>query len=370
MEYYDIHDLLKLGDADKDIRYFISFGERSAGKSFSSAQYALENYIKNGKTAGIARRWDDDWGQNVAKTYFDGLVFNGIIKDLTGGEWDNVYYWSHKWYLSRYDEEKEKLIKSKEPFAYAFALNTWEKSKASQFPTMNLLILEEFISDCYIGSENTEFKMFLNLVSTLVRDRDDFKCILLGNTIAKYGNPYFQCMNIEKRVLKMKPGDTVVFSNDFNSLKIACEFTLPPEGGKKSDIMFDFIDSAAARQITSGEWQIEAHFPSLPLGTKIKPKDIIYRYFLIYRDEMLQADVIHQENKYFTYFHRKTTELKEEKTDLIFDLEYHLEPNYRRDILKPFDKIGLKVAEFFKQDQVYCQDPEVGEILYSYMESV
>jgi hypothetical protein len=369
-KYYDIHNLMKLSEEDKDIKYLISFGERSAGKSYSTACYIIENYVNKHKTSGIARRWDDDWGQNVAQTYFNSLVSNGEIKRITNGEWDNVWYWSHKWYLCKYDNEKEKLIKDEQPFAIAFSLSTWEKTKASQYPDMNLLVLEEFISNRYIGADNTEFQMFLNLISTLARDREDFRVILLGNSIAKYGNPYFICMDIEKRVLKMKPGETVVFSNDYNRLKIACEFTDPPKEGKKSDILFDFIDSAAARQITSGEWQIEAHFASLPLGTRIKPMDVIYKYFIVYRENILQADIILQGQNYYTFIHRKTTELQENYNDLIFDLEYHLEPNYRRDITRPTDNITKKVAEFFKKDMVFVQDVEIGEILYSYIQSL
>lgn len=369
-KYYDIHPLLELGDNDPNIKYFLSFGERSAGKSYSTAKYVIENYINNGKQSALVRRWDDDWGQGVASTYFDSLIAHKVISKLTNGKWDSVFYWAHRWYLSKFDEDKEKLIKDDTPFAIAFSLSTWEKTKSSQYPLMNFLVLEEFISNRYIGSDNTEFQMFLNLVSTLARDRDDFRCALLGNTIAKFGNPYFVCMQLEKRVLKMKPGDTVVFSNDFNDLKIACEYTCPPETGKKSDILFDFIDSAAARQITSGSWQIEVHYPSLPLGTRIKPMDIVYSYFLIYREHLLQADIVLQDNKYYTYFHRKTTEIKDLDNDLIFDLESHLEPNYRINILKPTDKIGQKVLDFFKRDAVYCQDVEVGEILYSYISSL
>lgn len=368
-KYYDIHPLLELGDADTDIKYFISFGERSAGKSYSTSVYILENYINTGKQTGIVRRWDDDWGQNVAKSYFDALVANGVINKLTNGKWDNVTYWSHRWYLCRYDAEKNKVIKEKEPFAYAFALNTWEKTKASQYPNMNIVVLEEFISRNYIGAENTEFQLFLNLVSTLARDRADFKIVLLGNSIAKYGNPYFICMGIEQRVLRMKQGEIVVFSNDTNKLKIAVEFTSPPEEGKKSDILFDFTDNATARQITGGDWQIDPHFPCLPVGTKIKPMDVQYSYFVLYRDKILQADIILQGEKFYTFFHRKTTELKDPENDLIFDLEYHLEYNYRRDILRPFDELGKRIKKFFQTESVYCQDVEVGEILYSYLQS-
>lgn len=369
-KYYDIHNLMKLSEEDKDIKYLISFGERSAGKSYSTCQYILENYVKTGKISGITRRWNDDWNSTTGATYWSALENNGEISRITNGEYSNVIYYNRKWYLAKYDNKNEKIIKANEPFCVAFDISTWEKSKSSNFPEMNLLIFEEFIGSRYIGSDNQEFNMFLNLVSTLARDREDFRVVLLGNTIRMYGNPYFECMDIQQRVLQMNPGETVVFSNDYNKLKIAVEYTKPPEEGKKSDILFAFIDSVAAQQITSGSWQLNSHYPNLPIGTRIKPMDIIYKYYLIYQNNILEADVILQGQNYYTYFHRKTTELQENDTDLIFDLDYHLEPNYRRDITRPTDKISQKVAEFFKKDQIFVQDPKIGEILYSYIESL
>lgn len=370
-KYYDIKDLLKLGEKDKDIKYFMAFGERSAGKSTSCAALALEDYVKNGKTSGFARRWDDDWGSNVASTYFDVCVATGMVRTLTNNVWDNVYYFGHKWYLCKFDEEKGKMVKDDKPFAYAFALNTWEKSKGGQFPTINKLIMEEFITNTrYIGSDCSEFNMYLNLVSTLARDKADFTNILIGNTIRRYGSPYFISMGIEKGVLGMEPGQTIVFKNPNRKLKIAVEYTDPPKDGKKSDILFDFPSDEASLQITSGSWQVSLRYPTLPLGTKIKPMDIVFKYYLIYRDKLLEADVVLQENKFYTFFHKKTTELKDTENDIIFDQEYHLEPNYRRDILSPTDSVGMKIYEHFKKETVFCQDPEVAEILYSYIDTL
>lgn len=369
--YYTIKHLLDLGKADSDIRYFLSFGQRAAGKSYSTCEVILENYM-SGHTTGICRRWQDDFGQSVGSTYFDALVANNRVREITKNEWENVYYYGGRWYLTRYEEDK--VIKDKQPFAYAFGLNTYEKSKASNFPSMNLLVFEEFISDHYIGGGAKEFGMFLNLISTLKRDRDDFKCILLGNTIARRGNPYFIGFGIEKSILKMKPGECIVFKNDSNRLKIAAEFTRPHGDngeGERPDIMFDvFTDNASARMITHGDWEVEAHFPILPQDSnRLLPKDVLFRYYLIYRDSILQADVILRGDEYFTYFQMQEREIDYEN-DLIFDLDFHLGNNFRRDILAPTDRLTARVADLFKRESVYVQDVEVGEILYSYLKSL
>ena len=366
-QYYDIQNqIIPLMEGDNTIKYALIFGERSAGKSTSVCMYSIKQYVEKGIQTAFIRRFDDDWGQNVANTYFNLLVSLGYISKITKGEWDNVYYYGHRWYFCRYDNDNEKLIKSEEPFAYAYALNTWEKTKATQQPNIKLAVLEEFISRVYIGAENTEFNCFVNLISTLARNSEDFKVLLLGNSIAKYGNPYFICMGIEDRVLKMKQGEIVVFEKENSKLKIVVEYTKPNEDGKKSDILFEF-DNTAANQVTTGEWQLEQYYPILPLGTRIKPKDIIFNYFIIYKNHILQADIILQDKKYYTFIHRKTTEIKNEDTDLIYDLEYHLEHNYKRDLLNPVDDLTKKVAAFYKNDSVYVQDPEIGEILHAYI---
>lgn len=368
--YYDIEtDLLYLEKEDPDIRYYLAFGERSAGKSYSTCKHLLKHYVKTGRTSAVARRWDDDWGQNVASTYWDGLSFSGEISRITGGEWDQVRYWQHKWYLAKYDEENEKFVKDDKPFCYAVALNTWEKTKGMQVPDMDYLVMEEFISGHYLGADLAEFNNFCNMISTLRRRRPNFVCILLGNTIAKYGNPYFKGMGIEQIVLRMEPGQRTVISNDFNKLKIAVSYT-DPGPGSEDDIMFQFTDSAVSRQITTGEWQIEAHFPTLPPGTRIRPCEVVFKYFIKYTDNLIQGDVVRQGNAFYTFVHRKTTDIKDENKSLIFSLEPDVRPNVRRDFLKVYDKISEKIAKFYKTDSVYVQDAEIGEILYSYMQSM
>lgn len=373
-KYYDIRELLKYGDKDSSIKYYLVFGERSAGKSTSASMYILEHYWNTGHKAVIVRRYDTDWNNNVGSSYYDLLSNIGYIKQITNGEYDCVAYYARKWYLARYDEEQDKVVKQKEPFCYALALNTWEKTKSAQLGggTIDTMVLEEYItSGSYLGGgDNVEFNAFFNTVSSVMRDKEDAKIMLLGNTIRRYGNPYHICFGIERGILEMQPGDIRIFKVPDSELRIAVEYTNPNlDENKKPSVLFD-VPTDAAKQITEGTWQMTQHYPTLPMGTRIRPMDIIYKYYMIYRDETLEADIVLQDNNYYTYFHRKTTDLEFRDDDVIFDLEYHLQPNFRRDILKPSDKIGMKIAEFFKTDNVYVQSPEIGEILFSYIGSV
>ena len=73
------------------------------------------------------------------------------------------------------------------------------------------------------------------------------------------------------------------------------------------------------------------------------------------------------ENEIFTFVHEKTTEIKNPDNDLIFTTDITSKPNHRVGILKPRDKIGEKIAYFYKHNLVFYQSNEVGEILTNYI---
>lgn len=379
-KYFDMHKLFDKAAKDSCIKYIIAFGKRSAGKSTSTCIKALENWVEKGESTVFCRRLDSNWTGITIRTYMNVLVDNKLhrnyVSELTNGEWDDIKYYAGQWFLCRTDEKTNKIIKQDKPFAYAVSINNWMNSKSAQVPTNSMLVLEEFIDARYLVDE---FSSFLQLVSTFRRDRTDFLIVLLGNSIRYFNNPYFDSMGLMSKVETMQPGDCVIFSNDTNRLKILVEYTdKDNEDDEDNNIYYAFDDNSAARMITSGEWDITPKFPILTEtcyenGEKIRirPKDIIYSYFLKYRQHLLQADVILQDDeKFYTFFHKKTTEIKNKSESVIFDLDYHVEPYYRRDITHPTDNIGKKIASFFINDSVYCDSVKTAEILFSYIEAL
>ena len=56
-EYYDVRDLMS---EFPQCQYYVVFGERSNGKTYSSLDYALENYFRDGSQFAYVRRWGED----------------------------------------------------------------------------------------------------------------------------------------------------------------------------------------------------------------------------------------------------------------------------------------------------------------------
>ena len=83
-----------------------------------------------------------------------------------------------------------------------------------------------------------EFVLFTNVLSTIIRHRNDVKILMLANTVNKYC-PYFKEMGL-KHITEMEQGDIDVYTYGTSSLRVAVEYCKPFAKGKASDVYFTF----------------------------------------------------------------------------------------------------------------------------------
>lgn len=352
-KYYSLDAIL-----EHNALYNVIFGERSNGKTYACLKYSLEHYHETGGQLAIVRRWDTDFKGKNGSVMFQALEENGEVARIFEDEWTGVYYWGGRWYLCRYDENGDRE-RDEYPFAYGFAINTQEHDKSTSYPKIETIVFDEFLTRT--GYIPDEFILYMNTLSTIIRDRNNVKIFMLGNTVNKYC-PYFTEMGL-KHVPQMKQGTIDLYTYGDSSLTVAVEYCKPTKEGKKSDKYFAF-DNPKLSMITGGSWEIDI-YPHAP--HKILPKDIVFTYFIIFDKTILQCDVVVKNMSMYTYIHRKTTPLKNPERDLVYTPEYNPLPTWRRNITKPFDKIGHKIADMFRYDRVYYQDNEVGEIVRNYV---
>lgn len=361
IKYYSLDRIKKI-----DAQYNIIYGLRSNGKTFSVQLTGLENYIKYGEQMCIVRRYEIDFQGKRGSDMFTHLVANpkrgNIVKELSNGEWEDIYYWSSRWYLCKYNEKGER-IKDAEPFCYGFSISSQEHDKSTSYPKITTIMFDEFMTrGAYLVDE---FVKFTNVLSTIIRDRENVRIYMLGNTVNKY-NPYFKEMGLDN-VLKMKPGEIQTYQfatlND-KTLKIAVEYADNPNPkGKPSDVYFAF-NNPKLKMITNGMWEL-AIYPHLPY--KYERDNIVAEYFVLWENEALHCEIIQLDNIMFTYCHSKTTPIKDTDNYLIFSTEYNAKPNYRRRITKPSDEIARKISWFFANEKVFYSNNEVGEIMRNYI---
>lgn len=347
-------------------QYRVIIGERSNGKTYALKKRAIDEFINKGKQTAYVRRWDLDFKEGKGAAFFDDIVENGYIEEVTYGQWSCVVYKSKKWYFAKPVEDKEKKYEiCPTPFMVGFALTMTEHGKGDSYPNINTIVFDEFIALSSTGYLPSEFMLFMNTINTIVRLRDNVVIYMLGNTINKYC-PYFNEFGISKLVKDLKQSDLEVIKFGETGLKLAIEFSDFDKKQKKSNIYFAFDNPSLSviRGDGSG-WQLEL-YPHCPM--KYYPKNIIYTFFIIFDGETFQCEVITVERNTFIYIHRKTTPLKSPDKDLIYSLEYSPKPNYRRKITKqPQTKVEQSIIKLFSMDKVFYQDNEVGQAIRNYI---
>lgn len=346
---------------EKKCQYNIIIGERSNGKSYAVLERFIRKWWDNGEQSAYIRRWKEDYRGKRGSQLFAGHTENGFISELTDGEWDSVKYYSGKWFLSKRDEELDRLITQDEPFCYAFALSDMEHDKSTSYPLVTNIAFDEFLTRQYYLPD--EFVTFMNVLSTIIRHRDNVTIFMMANTVNKYA-PYFKEMGL-RHVADMEMGKIDIYSYGESKLKVAVEYCKTQnKDGKKSDMYFAF-DNPSLAMITGGAWEINI-YPHNP--RRFAPKDIIFTFFVNFNDCLLQGEVVKLEDCHYLYFHQKTTPIHDEDKDVIFSELYDPRPNHFRNIRKGTTKLEQKISWYFRNDKVFYQDNEVGEVIRNYLQ--
>ena len=358
LKFYSLSNILT-----KNADYNIIFGERSNGKTYAALEYGIEQFVANGYQTGqtaIVRRFKEDIRGKRAETLYNALEANGRIAELTNGEYTEVYYFNGRYYLSNFDENLQKHVPHTKPLAYTFALSEMEHDKSTSYPDVTTIIFDEFLTRRYYLPD--EFIIFMNVLSTIIRQRDNVKIFMLGNTVNKYC-PYFAEMGL-RHIGQMEQGTIDVYKFGKGQLTIAVEYAATISKNKKSNKYFCFDDSESVQMIINGAWEM-AIYPHL--SVKYDDKDIMFTYFIEFNGNILQCEIVNKDNEYFTYIHEKTTPIKNPDTDLIYSLQHNEKQNYKRRLLSTTTPLETKIARFYALEKVFFQNNEVGEIVRNYI---
>lgn len=151
---------------------------RGGGKTFHFTRWGIDDFKKNGKQTVWVRRY---------QTEIDEMLMNGKFFDAV-----REYYPNDKL------EIEGSLGKVNGEVAFYFiALSTSRQLKSNNYPNVNKIIYDEFIIDKgRVTYLKNEVEVFLDLIETVARLRDDVRCVLLANSVTVV-NPYFHFWDIK-----------------------------------------------------------------------------------------------------------------------------------------------------------------------------
>ena len=373
-KFYSIRHLI---EQHPDAHYYVVYGERSNGKTYSTLDFCIDEYFKKGYQFAYVRRWKEDIKLSNLQKLFDGILRDHKIEKYSHGKWTGILYKSRMFYFTRYEtrvDDKGKKTNVKivddQPFCYVYVLTDDEHDKGFESPMIYNILFDEFIArGSYIPDE---FTRFMGVISTIKRRRTGIKVFMLGNTINRY-SLYFNEMGLTN--IKIQKPDTIdVYKYGDSGLKVVCEYAVMEKRNKETDVYFAF-KNPKLQMITNGAWEL-AIYPHLTPDMKYKPKHIKYKYFIEFDGTTLECDVVllpksiedkRYHNMLFTFVHLKTSTIKEDNKNLVYSLSPNPKPNYRRNILKPFSKLEKLISDMYYKDKVFYQSNDIGDVVRNYM---
>lgn len=354
MKYYSLNKINK-----KNATYNVIFGERSNGKTYATLKQVLENYFSDGSQFAYIRRWSVDVQPKRMNNLFNAIIEDGYLEKLSGGKFTAIFYRTGRFYLCTYNDKGKPIYNEEDIIGYAFSLSENEHNKANSYPRVTTIIFDEFLTNkIYLPDE---FMLFMNTVSTIVRQRTNVKIYMLGNTVNKFC-PYFKEMGLTN-ILTMKQGTIDVYTYGESKLKVAVEYADSKKKFKKNNFYFAF-NNPKLKMITGGAWELNI-YPHAPV--KWRPKNIMFTYFIDFNDSLYQCEIINKDDNVFTYIHEKTTPIKNPDKDIIYTLDYNPKINYNINILKPLNDYQNKITWFYTHDRVYYQNNNVGDAINNYL---
>lgn len=176
--YYNYDKLLS-----RDFLIALCIGERGVGKTTGAKIAMVKKFLKTGEQFIYMRRFKTELDTSLV-TFWNDIQNIGYFEDV------------------ELKVKKSKLLTQftcdREVCGYAVALSTSSILKSTAFPKVSTIIFDEFLieegrSYHYLKEE---VNLFLDVIETVGRLRDNLKVILLGNNIGIHTSPYFAYWNL------------------------------------------------------------------------------------------------------------------------------------------------------------------------------
>lgn len=353
-KYYSLDKILS-----KNCTYNVVIGERSNGKTYACLAYILNTFLKTGKQAVIIRRWQIDIVGTRASQMFANFSGDWLVK-ASKGRFDSIKYYSGKFYLGKYDEKVDKIVYSdRNLFCFLMSLSDNEHNKSLSYPDVGVIVFDEFIAkNVYLPDE---FVLFMNTLSTIIRDRTDIKIFMLGNTINK-NCPYFEEMGL-RNVLSQQQGTIDLYSYSDGKLKVAVEYTAPNASGKTNNYIFGF-ENPKLETIKNGAWELSI-YPHRPV--KFDRKDILYIFLIKWKKAVYQCEIVCKDEQMFIFCHVKTTPIKDDINTLIYDIIPTGKINYSSNIFQPRTHLEQVIKGLIVNEKIFFQNNVVGDYITSFL---
>lgn len=345
---------------------------RSDGKTTGIIHYSLEEYVKHGVTSVYVRKTEEQMKLQRDELFAPFNLY-GWVSDATNEEYNSIVRKGNRYYLANIDPESGSIDASSEHFLTIVTLSSAYKVKGMVFIKPRYLILDEIMEDG--GTMTNEWNRLLNIVSTVFRDSNDAKIILLSNTVDSE-SVYLDEMGIGS-LLNIKRGSLTTYDmvdpkSGERYPNIALHYYEGMAGGKDSDTLFSFISNEGRENmIINGE--IERPKVITMTYEGLRPDEIKRTMHFLARGVNLKGYIIKDDIGIALLIQRvdSTEEQNITERDFIYQVDVSRNPRTFRNPYKSYgDPFTKTVATLLAQDRVYFTDETAALIFKNFMRRV
>lgn len=234
-DYYRLTRILS-----RPASYYGIVGERSNGKTYSVKERIIDKLYLNGDKFVYMRRMHRHITRKKMKKVFQDI---------------NEYAYEKLNSFISYDTENDFTITDengkKQTVGACVSIEDAIDLKGIPYNEIKTIFFDEFLDLNYMDDE---IERFLNIISTIVRERNDVEIFLCGNTISKYC-PYFDLFGVDPR--KLKQGEIAYFTHK-KGVTFAleyCKSKVQEMGKEKTHKYLGFDDNKTVDMILYGDWE-------------------------------------------------------------------------------------------------------------------
>lgn len=380
MKFYELDRIL-----ERDSLYNFIIGERSNGKTTALLRHMIKTYYETGLRGIIIRQMEEDLKGFKSTALFAAVNNEGMVEELTNGEYHVVKCHNRQYFLGRENEDGV-VTYEKEPFAHTVALSQSFHFKSVPFPNVGVIVYDEFIrQDRRLLKE--ELDLFVNFVSTIVRHVKIARVFLIANTVS-WNSPYFESMEI-RNVSKMKPGDiaTVEYPKDDRVVKVSIEYceSTAKSGGKESDDYYiPFKNNVQTAMITDGGFAVP-EYPQCPhhftsknvkltcwvvdrtiLRCRLMKVDgeVFFFVDLLEKSHILPGEVLGTSEPDWERYEF----LRDKRRDVVYSLEFTSDRTHFADPTMVYaDRRTHWLPDALRANRIFFENREAGETLMYYI---
>lgn len=244
-EFYRMSNLF---DKFPNISYHCAFGERSNGKTFSALEECINmaKDIIDGKSGAkfmyVRRLHTHITRANMKKLFSEDPNLYDYMESVLGT------YIEYSTEYGFYVTIDEKVVN----VGYVNAVEDAFMNKGIPLGTVEFIFFDEFLD--YFYMEN-EIELFLHLMSTVTRHRENVRIFMSGNTVSRFC-PYFDLFGVDHK--KIKHGDIAVVKHKAGtSIVVERTKSLVKEYGTKTKKhkYLGFDDNPSVNMILYGDWE-------------------------------------------------------------------------------------------------------------------